>query len=105
VDEMVGVLKSKHGSKYSFFQFRIWAELLVGRLYHSLDDPPKDNSMFERAGSGGKASKADTGIAKVVAEAASAITHAISGSPKGGQTITPQSSHSPAKLIESRSRL
>ena len=102
VDELMDVLKSKHGSKYSFFQFRVWAELLVGRLHHSVDAPPENNSMFQRAGSGGNASKGDTSVVKVVAEAASAITHAISGSPKGGQVV---SSHSPAKLIESRSKL
>ena len=95
VQEIVDELKTKHGSKYSFMQIRIWAELIFSRLYASLNDPPHNNSMFERAGSGGKASKADRketeNVTKVVTEAASAIT-----SPPN---------HSPAKLIESRSKL
>ena len=91
VQEIVDELKTKHGSKYSFMQIRIWAELIFSRLYASLNDY---NSMFERAGSGGTASKADRketeNVTKVVTEAASAIT-----SPPN---------HSPAKLIESRSK-
>ena len=59
VQEIVDELQTKHGSKYSFMQIRIWAELIFSRLYASLNDPPHNNSMFERAGSGGKASKAD----------------------------------------------
>lgn len=66
----------------------------------SLDDPPHHNSMFERAGTGGKASKSDGTVAKVFAEAAkvfaeaaSAFTSALSGSDKAGQPV-PNHMHS-----------
>ena len=105
VQEVVNDLKNKHGSKYSVMQLRIWAELLVSELYFSLEDPPHNNSMFEKVGTGGnrKISKADSPVARVVAEAASAISHALSGS-KIGQPVA-AAGHSPAKLIESRSKL
>ena len=59
--------------------------------------------MFERAG--GKTpivEQKDGPVAKVVAEAASAITSALSGSTN---RYNQQSNNSPAKLIESRSKL
>lgn len=107
VQEMVEALKGKHGNKFTFMQIRIWAELIVSGLYANLDDPPQRNSMFERAGTAGKASpKADqndsNSVVKAVSEAASAITSALSGPTKTNAAV---SSNSPAKLIESRSKL
>lgn len=69
----------------------------------SLDDPPQSNSMFERVGSGGSSTKTqqkEPSVAKFVAEAASAITSAFS--PKSAPSLN---AGSPAKLIESRSKL
>ena len=96
VQETADELKTKHGSKYFFMQICIWAELIVSRLYASLNDPPHNNSMFERAESGGKASKADRKETENVTKAASAITSALSGSGRPSQ-LPPN--HSPAKLI------
>ena len=46
VQEVVESLKSKHGTKYTVFQLRIWAELISSGLYTSTDDPPCNNSML-----------------------------------------------------------
>lgn len=98
-------LNNRHGPKYTAMQVRIWAELVVSGLYTSLDDPPHNNSMFERAGTGGKAKpEKSNSVANVVAEAASAITSVLSASPVCSKASQP-SSNSPAKLIESRSKL
>lgn len=85
-------------------QVRIWAELIAGGSYTSLDVPPHNNSMFEKAGCGGGSSKSlqkDSSVSKVLAEAASAITSAFN-SPKAS---APSLHGSPARLIESRSKL
>ena len=46
VQEVVDSLKSKHGTKYTVFQLRIWAELISSGLHVSTDEPPCNNSMF-----------------------------------------------------------
>ena len=50
VQEVVDDLKSKHGTKYTVMQLRIWAELIASGLYSNTSDPPSENSMFQRAG-------------------------------------------------------
>lgn len=42
-------LKKKHKSKYKPLQLRIWSEMFVGGIHHSLDDEP-DCSMFTNCG-------------------------------------------------------
>ena len=76
---------------------RIWAELVIAGMHRGLDEPPQGNSMFERVGSGGGATKS---VTKVVYDAASAISSAFS--PK---TVPSLNTSSPAKLIKSRSKL
>lgn len=108
VQEIIDDLKSKYGTQYTIMQLRIWAELIAGGLYSSTSDPP-DNSMFQRAGgsSSGPKKKDQTGtaFAQALSEAATAITCALSGPAKttpGHGAIT---TSSPAKLIDSRSKL
>ena len=95
VQKIVDSLKSNHGTRYTALQLRIWAELISGGLHSSEDHPPNNNSMFERAGSGGssKPTHKDSGVAKVVADAASAITNAL--------TTTGQSSGSYVRAVPS----
>ena len=52
VQEIVDSLKSKHGTKYTVMQLRIWAELVYSGLYTSTEEPQCNNSMFQRAGGG-----------------------------------------------------
>ena len=62
--------------------------------------------MFERAGAGGKAAKSgqgDSSVTKAFAEAASAIKSALCSTPTS--KASQPSSHSPARVIESRSKL
>ena len=103
VQELVDILKEKHTSTYTQMQYRIWAELIAGGLHVSTDDPP-NNSMFIRAGGGTPYRKnVQSPVAQLLTEAATAITSALSSKP----TPLPSSgtSTSPAKLIESRSKL
>ena len=103
VQELIDKLQKIHGSKFTTMQVRIWAELVIAGMHRSLDEPPQGNSMFERVGSGGGATKSVTkepSVAKVVYDAASAISSAFS--PK---TVPSLNTGSPAKLIESRSKL
>ena len=51
VQDTVDQLKAKHGSKFTQIRFHIWAELVFGRMC-SMDAPPSNNSMFNRAGDG-----------------------------------------------------
>ena len=105
VQEIVDILKNKHGSKYTPLQVRIWAELIASGLHPNSEQPPPTNSMFERAGTGGssKPNQKDNSVVKVVADAASAITCALT---KTAQSPGPSLSvTSPAKLIEGRSKL
>ena len=93
-------------------QIRIWAELVVSGLpvytgtSLDLDDSPQNNSMFERAGAGGKAAKShgqgDSSVTKAFAEAASAMS-ALYSTPTS--KASQPSSYSPARVIESRFKL
>ena len=40
VQEIVDSLKSKHGTKYTVLQLRIWAELVSSGLYTGTEEPP-----------------------------------------------------------------
>lgn len=50
VQKIVDELKVKHGEVYTPMQFRIWAEMIVGGVHISQDDPPS-TTMFNRSGS------------------------------------------------------
>lgn len=82
-------------------QVRIWAELIAGGSYTSLDVPPHNNSIAGCGGGSSKSLQKDSSVSKVLAEAASAITSAFN-SPKAS---APSLHGSPARLIESRSKL
>ena len=40
-------LKEKHGSTYSPFQYKLWAEMVANESHNSLDEPPAA-AMFNR---------------------------------------------------------
>ena len=108
VQEVVDNLRSKQGSKFTTLQLRIWAELISSGLYTSTDEPPSNNSMFQRAGgesSGKKIPNQGESVAQAFAEAASAITSALTGTTKSAPPTASTSTSSPAKLIDSRSKL
>lgn len=101
VQQIVDDLQEKHGSNFTIMQLRIWAEMIAGKVHADTDNPP-NTSMFVRAGGAKKTKKSEPPVANLVAEAATAITSALSPKASGPG---PSSGCSPAKLIESRSKL
>ena len=100
--EIFDDLKSKHGTQYTVMQLRIWAELIAGGLYSSTCDPPSENSMFQRAGGGLSGQKKKDTMGTTIAQPlATAFTSALDPAKGHGVPIN----NSPAKLIESRSKL
>lgn len=104
VKEILESLKKKHDSNYTPMQFRIWAEMVAGGLHTSTDDHP-NTTMFARAGGGTPYRKKSqqSPVAELLTEAATAISSALS--PKPTSSPTSGLGTSPAKLIESRSKL
>lgn len=102
VQEALMTLKEKHSSHYTPMQLRIWAEMVAGGIYSSLDDPP-NTSMFVRAGGGTphKRKEQDSPVVHALSEVATVLTSALS--PR--VAANPAGLSSPAKLIESRSKL
>ena len=93
VKEAIEELKQCHTkSGYTAMQFIIWAEMFVGGVHPSLNEPPK-STMFIRAG-GGSAPKRRDSFADAVSQIAVAL------SPKVASTRGDGTSGSPAKLIE-----
>ena len=91
VKEAMEELKQCHTkSGYTAMQFRIWAEMFVGGVHPSLNEPPK-STMFIRAG-GGYAPKRRDSFADAVSQIAVAL------SPKVSSTRGDGTSGSPAKL-------
>ena len=75
-------MKTKHRDNFTPMQYRVWAEMHVGGVHNSTDNPP-NTTMFVRAGGTMQYPKKIT----------------------TGQVVSPQSSinstvSSPAKLIE-----
>lgn len=105
--EALDGLKTKHGSNYTFMQYRIWSEMYANGMHTDLDSPPT-NSMFKRAGSGTPISKKKNDspeMAQALTHAATQVSSAITAA------LTPKSSASssstgvsPARAIESRSK-
>ena len=91
VKETIEELKQSH-SGHTPMQYRIWAEMFVGGVHPSLDEPPK-STMFLRAG-GGSAPKKRESVAEAVSQIAVALSPKVSSS----------TGSSPAKVIENRSR-
>lgn len=94
VEEMVQKLKAKHGNTtYTQMQYRIWSEMIVGGIHVSQNEHP-ETTMFARCGSAVSAKKrSSSNVVKAIADALSPKQN--SGSNQG---------HSPARVIENRSR-
>ena len=103
VQKIVHSLKSKHGTKYTVLQLRIWAELVSSGLYTSTEEPPCNNSMFQRAGGGSSGKKKQDQSESGVAQALTAFTQVLTGATKAVSVPSGQgvSSSSPARLIDS----
>lgn len=103
VQEALTALKEKHSSQYTPMQLRIWAEMVAGGIYSSFDEPP-NTSMFVRAGGGTpcKRKQQDSPMVHALNEVATVLTTALS--PRAGAN-PPTAISSPAKVIESRSKL
>jgi hypothetical protein len=94
VDDVVKALKAQHGSLYTPMQFRIWADMIVGDMHTSSEEPPS-STMFLRSGS--QTVKRKPSTSDVVIQVADKLATALS--PKAA---SPR--NSPAKVIENRSR-
>ena len=106
VQEIVDNLKENHGSKFTIMQLRIWAEMIVGNMHTSTDDPPS-TSMFVRAG--GQTKKAtglsSPSITKAITDAACAISNVLSPTQNLPAKTHNVSGCSPVRAIENRSKL
>ena len=100
-------LKSKHRTKYTVLQLQIWAQLISSDLYTSTEEPPCNNSMFQRAGDSSSSKKQDSEQVRCCSSPITAFTQVLTGATKtvplpSGQRV---STSSPATLINSRSKL
>ena len=96
VEEVIQKLKAKHGNTaYTQMQFRIWSEMIVGGLHQSQDDHP-ETTMFARCASGYAKKKSSNVVVKAIDKLSDAL------SPK--QNSGSNQGHSPARVIENRSR-
>ena len=105
VQETVDNLKETHSSRYTPMQLRIWAEMIVSGMHSSIEDPP-NTTMFVRAGGGTPYKKKDqkVPVAQALTDAVTAIASALS--PRlGSSGVVSGMGTSPAKVIESRSKL
>ena len=107
VQDIVDHLKEQHGSKFTMMQLRIWAEMIVGGMYSSREDPP-NTTMFVRAGGQSKKSgeQSSSTMTKAITDVACAITNVLS--PKSSPVLDKLpniTGCSPVKAIESRSKL
>ena len=46
VDDTVDELRSKHGTKFTSLQYRVWAETILSGNHESLDDPPRGSFFW-----------------------------------------------------------
>lgn len=106
VQEIADRLKERHGSRYTPMQIRIWAEMIASGLHCSEDDPPS-TTMFLRAGGSTPHKKKDqTPVAQALTDVATAFASALSPRVATSSMIPSMgSTSSPAKVIESRSKL
>lgn len=95
VEKFVTDLKAKHGdSKFTSMQFRVWAEMLVGGV-HSSDNEPPNNSMFERCGNVPNKRRSSSNVVEAIEK----LSQAFSPPPPKS---TP---HSPVRqIVENRSK-
>ena len=101
VQTTIDQLTGKHGDKsYTPMQYRVWAEMYLGGVHPSLNNPPT-STMFNRAG-GGVSVKRKTGQTSEVVSAISDLTSALT--PKLIPSGSCSSTSSPAKMIDNRSK-
>lgn len=102
VQKIADSLKKKHDTNFTPMQYRIWGEMIAGGLHINTDNPP-NTTMFARAGGGTpcrEKSQQSTAV-NLFTEAAAAISSALSP-----QTpVSASGTCSPAKVIDSRSKL
>ena len=103
VQDVLEILKNKHKSGFTPMQRRIWAEMIGGGLHSSTDDPPQ-TSMFSRAGEKSAIQKSSSQFTNLAAEAATAITSALT-SPKPSGAVAQTTSHATGNVIENRFKL
>ena len=98
VEKIVQSLKAKHGdAKYTPMQYRVWGEMVAGGVHASEDNPPS-TTMFVRCGTVTNKRKSTS---DVVVDAIDKLSQVLS--PKVASPVR-NHSHSPAKIIESRSK-
>ena len=100
VQRLIEDLKSTHQDTYTTMQYRIWSEMIIGGLHKSTDIAPS-NPLFLRAGGNYPKKKPISGgdtLIQAVADIASSIVKSRSA-PSPNSTV-----HSPAKVIDSRSK-
>ena len=59
VDDTVDELRSKHGTKFTSLQYRVWAETILSGSHKSLDDPPRGYFLGCKGQSGKKTTCSD----------------------------------------------
>ena len=104
VDSNIAKLKELHcNSGYTPMQYQIWAEMYIGGVHSSLEEPPT-STMFVRAGSGTTKKKTspnrDDSFTQAITQIASALSPTAGAPTSSGHTLRT----SPAKLIDNRSK-
>ena len=97
LEKLVSELKELHGQQYTPMQYRIWGEMIRGRLYSSKTESP-NSSMFSKAG--GKEPKRKSEVTEAIGEVAKQMSAAFSGA----LPVTSCTSTVPAKKIDNRSK-
>ena len=46
VDDTVDELRSKHGTKFTSLEYRVWTETILSGIHESLDDPPRSSFFW-----------------------------------------------------------
>ena len=98
VEEIIQSLKAKHNAAYTQMQYRVWSEMIAGGVHMSQDEPPS-TTMFARCG--GSVSVKKKSSSDVVVQAIGKLSDVLSPKSSNCQVA---SSHSPNKVIESRSK-
>jgi hypothetical protein len=95
---MVQKLKAKHGdTAFTQMQYRIWSEMIVGGLHPSQNEHP-ETTMFARCGGAMNVKKKSS--SNNVVKAIDKLSDALSPKQSSGTF----QGHSPARVIENRSR-
>lgn len=93
VQDTIQTLKDKHSGNFTPMQIRIWAEMIVGELHSSLENPPT-STMFMRAGDGNSSKKKSDGnpsLTEAITQAATVLTSALTPPRPAAATNLPAS--------------